>query len=205
MLALDLANLGQYTDLVSLRTGATLALRFAEPADAAAVRNYFRALSSSSRYNRLMGAAPELPQSQLDKFVRAGEGGSFTVLASVAVGDHDAIVGEARYAYHPELASVEFGVSVADHWHGHGVGAALLSNLECRAAALGAGRLFGDTLRSNGAMLGLARKLGFVHSHTPGDWKQVRLEKPIADAVQQIPCASWRLAATAMPSGAALR
>ncbi|KIZ42385.1 MULTISPECIES: GNAT family N-acetyltransferase [Rhodopseudomonas] len=196
MLALNLADLGRYTDVVLLRTGAELSLRFAEPADAAALRDYFRSLSAGSRYNRLMGAAPELPQTQLDKFVRAGDGGSYSVLATVARGEDDAIIGEVRYAYHSEAASVEFGVSVADRWHGHGIGTALLSNLQCRAAALGAVRLFGDTLRSNGATLGLARKMGFAFSHFPGDWKQVRLEKAIAFAPQQIPCASWRLAAT---------
>ncbi|NVN87764.1 MAG: GNAT family N-acetyltransferase [Rhodopseudomonas sp.] len=205
MFALNLANLGQYTDVVRLRTGAALSLRFAEPGDADALQDYFRSLSSSSRYNRLMGAAPELPQTQLDKFVRAGEGGSYSVLATVTVGDDDAIVGEARYAYQAESASLEFGVSVDDRWHGNGIGAALLSNLECRAAAFGACRLFGDTLRSNGAMLGLARKLGFSFSHTPGDWRQVRLEKPILYAPKEIPCVSWRLAATAMPSPSTLR
>jgi hypothetical protein len=73
----------------------------------------------------------------------------------------------------------------------------LLGNLECRAAALGAERLFGDTLRSNDAMIGLARKSGFVFAPSPGDWKLVRFEKHIDTAPQDIPCASWRLAAAA--------
>jgi hypothetical protein len=71
----------------------------------------------------------------------------------------------------------------------------LLRNLECRAAAFGARRLFGDTLRSNDAMLGLARKSGFALTHSPGDWKLVRFEKHIEVAPQEIACASWRLAA----------
>jgi hypothetical protein len=52
-------------------------------------------------------------------------------------------------------------------------------------------------------MLGLARKLGFGFAPTPGDWKQVRLEKPVGYAPQEIPCASWRLAATALAHPAA--
>ena len=71
----------------------------------------------------------------------------------------------------------------------------MLRNLECRAAAFGAERLFGDTLRSNDVMIGLARKSGFAFTNSPGDWKLVRFEKPIDAAPKDIPCASWRLAA----------
>ena len=55
-----------------------------------------------------------------------------------------------------------------------------MKNLECRAAAFGAERLFGDTLRSNEAMISLARKSGFAFTASPGDWKLVRFEKQIA-------------------------
>jgi hypothetical protein len=71
----------------------------------------------------------------------------------------------------------------------------MLRNLECRAAAFGAQRLFGDTLRSNDVMLGLARKSGYSFASTAGDWKLVRFEKHAYVAPQDIPCASWRLAA----------
>jgi len=71
----------------------------------------------------------------------------------------------------------------------------LLGNLQCRAAAFGAKRLFGDTLRSNDAMIALARKSGYRFTHSPGDWKLVRFEKHVEVAPQEIPCASWRIAA----------
>ena len=67
----------------------------------------------------------------------------------------ETIVGEARYAFDADTESFEFGLSIDDRWQGQGVGSALLNNLECRAAAFGATRLFGDTLRSNEAMIGL--------------------------------------------------
>jgi hypothetical protein len=55
--------------------------------------------------------------------------------------------------------------------------------------------MFGDTLRSNDVMIGLARKSGFAFTRHPDDWKLVRFEKPIDAAPQEIPCASWRLVA----------
>ena len=89
-----------------------------------------------------------------------------------------------------------FDVPLAeDAMTGVGIGAALMTNLECRAAAFGAEHLFGDTLRSNDAMLHLARKSGYAFAASPADWKQVRFEKQVDVAPQNIPCATWRLAA----------
>jgi GNAT superfamily N-acetyltransferase len=111
------------------------------------------------------------------------------------VDGRETIVGEARYAFDSDNASIEFGLSIDDRWQGHGIGKALLKNLECRAASFGAGRLFGDTLRSNDAMIALARKSGYAFANSPGDWKLVRFQKEIHVEPQEIPCASWRLAA----------
>jgi GNAT superfamily N-acetyltransferase len=113
----------------------------------------------------------------------------------MTIDGHETIVGEARYGFEADTARFEFGLSIDDRWQGQGIGSALLRNLECRAAAFGAERLFGDTLRSNDVMIGLARKSGFAFTNSPGDWKLVRFEKHIDTAPKDIPCASWRLAA----------
>ena len=124
-------------------------------------RAYFRSLTTGSRYNRFLGAMSELPQTELDHFTHVGEADRFSVIATMTIDGHETIVGEARYAFDTETDSFEFGLSIDDRWQGQGIGSALLRNLECRAAAFGAKRLFGDTLRSNEAMIALARKSGF--------------------------------------------
>jgi GNAT superfamily N-acetyltransferase len=131
----------------------------------------------------------------LEHFIHVGEAEQFSVVATMLVGGFETIVGEARYAFHADTASIEFGLSIDDRWQGHGIGTSLLKNLECRAASFGAGRLFGDTLRSNDAMIALARKAGYAFTNTPGDWKLTRFQKEIPVEPQEIPCASWRLAA----------
>src|SRR5262249_26818161 len=99
--------------------------------------------------------------------------------------------------FHSEDSSLEFGLSIEDRWQGHGIGSALMTNLECRAASLGAVKLFGDTLRSNESMMGLARKSGHAFVQHPDDWKLVRFQKAINAAPKDIPCASARIAAAA--------
>ena len=195
MAALRLNDLKQHSDLLRLRSGQSLTVRFVEPRDGEALQGYFRALTVRSRYNRFLGAMRELPKSVLEHFIHAGEDDRFSVIATMMVDGFETIVGEARYAFDANTDRFEFGLSIDDRWQGQGIGAALLKNMECRAAAFGASQLFGDTLRSNEAMIGLARKSGFAFTNSPGDWKLVRFEKHIDIAPQEIPCASWRLAA----------
>jgi RimJ/RimL family protein N-acetyltransferase len=197
MTMLRFDNLRQYSDVLRSRRGEAVTVRFVEPRDGEELQNYFRSLSSRSRYNRFLGAMSELPSQVLDRFTHVSEASGFTVVATMRIDGFEIIVGEARYIFHPESESVEFGVSIDDRWQGHGIGAALLKNLECRAAALGAHSIFGDTLRSNDGMMGLARKSGYAFTNHPDDWKLVRFEKAINTEPKDIPCASWRIAAAA--------
>jgi RimJ/RimL family protein N-acetyltransferase len=202
MLKLRFDDLGQYSDTLRSRKGEAVTVRFVEPRDGEELQNYFRSLSTRSRYNRFLGAMSELPQPVLDRFTHVSEASGFTVVATMMIDGFETIVGEARYAFHPETESFEFGISIDDRWQGHGIGTALLKNLECRAAAFGARRLFGDTLRSNDGMMSLARKSGYAFVNHPDDWKLVRFEKPTSVAPKGIPCASWRIAAASAEAAA---
>lgn len=197
MTTMRLDEFKQYSDELRTRSGIPVTVRFLEPRDAEELQNYFRSLSTRSRYNRFLGAMRELPKNVLEHFIHVGEAEEFTVVATMMVDGFETIVGEARYAFHVDTASIEFGISIDDRWQGHGIGKALLKNLECRAASFGAERLFGDTLRSNESMIALARKSGYAFTASPGDWKLVRFAKAIHVEPQDIPCASWRLAAVA--------
>lgn len=195
MSTLRVEDLKQYSDTLRTRQGEALNVRFVEPRDTDELQHYFRSLSSRSRYNRFFGAISELPEGLLHDFLEVGERERFTMVATMMVDGFETIVAEARYALHAETATLEFGLSVDDRWQGHGIATALLKNLECRAAALGAEHIFGDTLRSNETMVSLARKSGFAFVNHPDDWKLVRFDKEITVAAKDIPCASWRLAA----------
>jgi RimJ/RimL family protein N-acetyltransferase len=204
MTPLRFDDLRQHSDLLRARNGDAITVRFVEPRDADVLQNYFRGLTSRSRYNRFLGAMSQLPPSLLERFIHVGEADQFSVVATMLIEGFETIVGEARYAFDFTTSTLEFGLSIDDRWQGNGIGKALLKNLECRAAAFGAASIFGDTLRSNESMIALARKSGYAFGNSPGDWKLVRFSKQIDLAPQDIPCASWKLAAASRISPAAI-
>src|SRR5262249_33361040 len=131
MTPLQPEELRQFADVLRLRTGEPLTIRFVEPGDVEALRSYFGALSANTHYNRFLGATREVPRSEYERMLHTGEGSHFAVVAEAGTGEVKRIVGEARYALDLEANAVEFGISVADDWHGLGAGSALLTNLEC--------------------------------------------------------------------------
>ena len=195
MTAISLLEHPRHTDHLRLRDGRTLTLRFVDADEGDALQGYFRKLSVGSRHSRFLGAMSELPPGELGHFLHVGENTRFSVLATIVTDGRESIVGEARYGFDAESGRFEFGISVDDLWQGQGIASALIGNLECRAAALGAHIMFGDTLRSNAVMISLARKLGFAFARHPDDWKLVRFEKDIDPVHRDIPCASWKLVA----------
>jgi GNAT superfamily N-acetyltransferase len=195
MLAFRPDNFSRFADVVRIKDGRSMVMRFVEKADADAVMAYFRNLSPHARHNRFLGGASELPPHELQKILHVGEGNHFAVIVEANVDGVVTAVGEARYVVDDDSGAFEFGMSVTDAWQRQGVGAAIIANLACRAAALGATHMIGDTLRSNAEMIALARKSGFGFTATPGDWQQVRFVKDIRIAPQDIPCANWKRAA----------
>lgn len=195
MLAFRPDDFARFADVVRIKGGRSVVMRFVEKADADAVMAYFRNLSPHARHNRFLGGASELPPHELQKILHVGEGNHFAVIVEANVDGVVTAIGEARYVVDDDSGAFEFGMSVTDAWQRQGVGAAIIANLACRAAAVGATHMIGDTLRSNAEMIALARKSGFGFTTTPGDWQQVRFVKDIRIAPQDIPCSNWKRAA----------
>jgi GNAT superfamily N-acetyltransferase len=174
--------------LSALRVG--LVLRAARAGDGDALQAYVRGLSPQSRYNRFLGAARELPASELARAL-AADGREFsTLLLTSSVEGRETIVGEARLALSCARRAGEFGLSIADDWRRLGVGSALLQEIERRAARDGMELLFGDTLRTNEGMLSMARARGFRLG--PGfEPRLVRIQKKLEDVAPDPPCLQW--------------
>jgi hypothetical protein len=159
-------------------------------ATAKPLQNYVRGLSPRSRYNRFLGAASELPASELARALAANGRDTLTLLLTSTVGARETVVGEARVALSCAERAGEFGMSIADDWRHLGAGSAVLQEIERQAAADGIEFLFGNTLRTNEAMIGLALGRGF--GLEPGlEPRLVRIRKRLDGAAPDLPCQKW--------------
>ena len=167
-----------------------LALRPARFSDGDALQSYFRALSPQSRYNRVLIAANELAPAELARALTANGRDRVTLLLTRTAESHETVVGETRMALSCAERTAEFSMSIADDWRRLGVGAALLEEIERKAAAEGIEWLVGDVLRSNDAMIALARSRGFgLEMGLEG--RLLRIQKRLDDAAPDLPCRQW--------------
>jgi GNAT superfamily N-acetyltransferase len=151
-------------------------IRTATAWDVESLGEHFRTLSHPSRYNRFMGAVSNFSEIAFDCLVQGREADRFTLVTELREGSRQSIIGEACYVFDGEAKCGEFAISVADHWQNQGFGSALLCAVQSRAISLGHSRLFGESLKSNDQMKGLARKAGFAFSCAL-DWRAVRFDK----------------------------
>ena len=179
-----------------------LALRPARSSDGDALQAYVRGLSPDSRYNRFLGAVNELPALELARALGANGLDTLTLLLTSTAGDRETVVGEARVALSCAKRAGEFSMSIADDWQHLGVGSALLEEIERKAAADGIELLFGDTLRTNEGMIGLARRRGF-RLGLGFEPRLVRIQKRLEDAAPDLPCRKWNEIAGGVELGAA--
>jgi GNAT superfamily N-acetyltransferase len=133
---------------VTLLDGTELAVRPIEPGDRDALAEGFERLGPESRYTRFLA-----PMGRLSE-------GTLRYLTEVDHHDHEALValkpdtgegiGVARFVrLEDDPCAAEFAVTVADDWHGRGVGTALLTLLAERAREEGVDRFRALMLSSN--------------------------------------------------------
>jgi len=155
-----------HTAALVLADGARLGVRPISADDRHALSVWFGRLSPESRRRRFHGPKPKLSARELT-YLTEVDHVSHTAL--VAVDEAGRMIGEARYATaEPEGRTADFAVTVADEWHGRGVGYRLASQLVQAARANGMTRLTALTLWENDAAIALLRRLGFRRSGFDG-------------------------------------
>jgi acetyltransferase len=170
-----------------LPNAARVTVRPACPRDAGRIQDYVRSLSLPSRYDRFLAPINELSPAEVAR-IGGGDPRHGTLIAETKIGGVRIMVGEARYALVSDGKTSEIALSVADAWHGRGLGTLLMDYLECRARSFGVATLVGDVLRSNTAMRKLAHKAAF-DTGVPDDARLVRIVKDISTARVGAPCA----------------
>jgi GNAT superfamily N-acetyltransferase len=153
-------------------------IRTAAARDVDCLVAYFDTLSCSSRYDRFMGGVSSFSRIAQDCLIHGRNGDRFTIVAELRGKSGNSIIGEASYDYDRAANCGEFAISVSDLWQSQGLGSALLGALQFRAISLGHFELFGETLKTNDRMKGLARKAGFAFSRSL-DWRAARFDKTL--------------------------
>jgi len=168
-------------DVVRLADARRVTIRPVLPQDAELQRAFFRSLSREARYHRFMTRMDELPEALVERFSRLDYRSHMALLAEMFEDGQQVMIGEARYVLDGgDPIACELAIAVADAWHGSGLAQILLDRLEREAAASGIRRMVADTLISNRAMLGLARRSGFAVRASSQDRTLAKLEKRLA-------------------------
>ena len=169
---------GPATDRVPARHGAFAGVRVrpVSPADGDRIQAMVRALSLESRRARFFAPVRELSPAQLERMTQLVFPGVVGIVAETADARRD-LIGIAQYAADED--GPEFAVVVADAWQGRGVGRRLVGQLAALAGVAGFAVLRGFVLKSNAAMVGLAKSLGFLVSGD-SDPSLYRVAKPLS-------------------------
>ncbi len=183
----------QWIDRWTLDQGQAVTVRPVLPQDAALQYDFFtRQMGNHSRYQRFMISMRELPCSTARYFTRIDYHGHFALIAETFDDQGHRQVGDARFVReHGQPESAEFALAVADAWQGRSIGRRLLQALVSAAQQQGVRTLFGDVLRENLPMLGLARASGFAVQRHPDDSRLLRVSRALPLVLPPANDAAW--------------
>lgn len=153
---------------VQLRTGDTVWIRPVRSTDAAELQRAFALLSETSRYRRFMTGTPRLTDSQAAYFTEVDHLDHEAYVVH-APDDATYIIGVARFIRYPSAPDeAELAITVADSWHGRGLGTVLVRTLSERALDVGVTRFRAEMMADNEAILRLLRSAGLTGETVAG-------------------------------------
>ena len=141
-----------------VRNGSEVDVRPIEPGDKEALRATFEQLSFESRYERFLTPLDHLSDAMLRYFTEVDHHDHEALVAFDP--ETGRMVGVARYVREDDPEAAEAAITVADDWHGRGLGTELLHELAERARHEGVKRFKGFVLARNEDMIDLLFRLG---------------------------------------------
>ncbi|MGD8498719.1 MAG: bifunctional acetate--CoA ligase family protein/GNAT family N-acetyltransferase, partial [Chromatiales bacterium] len=149
---------------MQLSDGTDITIRPIRPEDADIEQKFVRGLSEEAKYFRFMQALQELTPEMLVRFTQIDYHREMALIAVTELDGEEVELAVARYTTNPDGESCEFGIVVADAWHGRGIGAQLMHALMETARSRGLRLIEGEVLARNRNMLKMVTKMGFsVH------------------------------------------
>jgi RimJ/RimL family protein N-acetyltransferase len=145
---------------LELRDGSKLRVRPIEATDEPLLHDAFSRMSERSVYFRFFSPLKRLPEELAHRLAQVDYEARF---ALVALDGQGRIVGVARYDRAAGTDTAEVAVAVVDDAQRHGLGGALLTLLARVAREHGIRSFMLIVLPENQSMLGLLRRLGWIH------------------------------------------
>lgn len=140
-----------------IRDGSEVGVRPIEPSDADALRDAFERLSLESRYERFLSPMDHMSTAMVRYFTDVDHRDHEALVAF----DHDQLIAVARYVREPsDPDAAEAAITVADDWHGRGLGTAMLNELAQRAREEDVKRFTAYVLARNEDMIDMLFRLG---------------------------------------------
>ncbi len=165
-------------DNLRLNSGLAVDIRALEPTDGPALSAAYERLSDESKYKRFMAAKPHLSRRDVTYLTRI-DGDRHVALVATLAGEHDQIIGVARFVRLPEDSeTAEFAIVIGDPYQGDGLGSALMSRLAQAATDHGIKRLRGTMLAENVGAHKLTRRLAgeLAHERRSGSVDELEIE-----------------------------
>jgi acetyltransferase len=145
---------------VRIRDGTEVGVRPIEPSDAVALREGFERLSLQSRYERFLSPMDHMSTAMVRYFTDVDHH-DHEALVAFDPDDGGRLVAVARYVREPDDPdAAEAAITVADDWHGRGLGTAMLDELAERARQEGVKKFTAFVLARNEDMIDMLFRLG---------------------------------------------
>jgi GNAT superfamily N-acetyltransferase len=144
---------------VRIRDGAHVDVRPIEPGDGDALRDGFERLSLESRYERFLSPMDHMSSAMVRYFTEVDHH-DHEALVAFDPEQPGHLVAVARYVREDDPEVAEAAITVADDWHGRGVGTAMLHELAERAREEGVKRFTAYVLARNDEMIDMLFRLG---------------------------------------------
>jgi acetyltransferase len=162
-----------------LADGRAVLIRPVRADDESREREFLSRLSAETRQLRFMKYVGAISDRLVHFFTRIDYDRHMAFVCEAKGAEGGDLVGEARYVANADGRSCEFGVVIADSWHGSGIAGLLMDALIRAAQARGLETMEGLVMRENPDMLRFVKALGFEVEHIPEDPKTVRVVKKL--------------------------
>ena len=143
---------------VRIRDGTEVGVRPIAPGDADALRDAFERLSLESRYERFLSPMDHMSRAMVRYFTEVDHHDHEALVALDSVDDR--LVAVARFVREDNPDVAEAAITVADDWHGRGLGTAMLNEIAERAREEGVKRFSAYVLARNDDMIDMLFRLG---------------------------------------------